>query len=37
MVHSLDGNTDFYDFVSVVLQEHILAPYIFIICLDYGL
>ena len=36
-VHSLDGDTDFFDIVAGVLQEDILAPYLFIICLDYVL
>ena len=34
-VHSPDGNTDFFDIVADVLQGDMLAPYLFIICLDY--
>ena len=34
-VHSLDGDTDFFDIVAGVLQRDTLAPYLFIICLDY--
>ena len=33
-VHSPDGDTDYFD---IVLQEDTLAPYQFIICLDYVL
>ena len=36
-VHSLDGDTDYFNFVAGVLQGDTLAPYLFIICLDYGL
>ena len=36
-VRSPDGDTDYFDIVAGVLQGDILAPYIFIICLDYGL
>ena len=36
-VHSLDGDTDFFHIVAGVLQENRLAPYLFIICLDYVL
>ena len=36
-VHSLDGDTDYFDFVAGVLQGDTLAPYLFIICLDYML
>ena len=39
-VHSLDGDTDRMlpcDIVAGVLQGHTLAPYLFIICLDYVL
>ena len=32
-----DGNTDFFDIVTGVLQRDTLAPYLFIICLDYVL
>ena len=36
-VCSLDGDTDYIDIVAGVLQGDILAPYLFIICLDYVL
>ena len=36
-VHSLDGDTDYFDIVAGVLQGDTLAPYLFIICLDYML
>ena len=36
-VPSPDGDTDFFDIVAGVLQGDILAPYLFIICLDYVL
>ena len=36
-VHSLDGDTDYFDIVAGVLQGDTLALYLFIICLDYGL
>ena len=36
-VHSLDGNTDYFDIVAGVLQGDTLAPHLFIICLDYVL
>ena len=36
-VHSLDGNTDYFDIIAGVLQWDTLAPYLFIICLDYVL
>ena len=32
---SPDGDTDYFDIVAGVLQGHTLAPYLFIICLDY--
>ena len=32
---SLDGYTDFFDIVTGILQGDTLAPYLFIICLDY--
>ena len=32
--HSLDGDTDFFNIIAGVLQGDILAPYLFIICLD---
>ena len=34
-VHSQDGDTDFFDIVTGVLQGNTLAPYQLIICLDY--
>ena len=36
-VHSPDRDTDFFDIVAGILQGNILAPYLFIICLDYEL
>ena len=36
-VCSPDGNTDYFDIVAGVLQGDTLAPYLFIICLDYVL
>ena len=36
-VHSLDGDTDYFDIVTGVLQGHALALYLFIIYLDYVL
>ena len=36
-VHSPYGDTDFFDIVAGMQQEDILAPYQFIICLDYVL
>ena len=36
-VRSPDGNTDYFDIVAGVLQGDSLAPYLFIICLDYVL
>ena len=36
-VHSPDGDTDFFKIVAGVKQGDTLAPYIFIICLDYVL
>ena len=35
IVHSPDGDTDFFDIVTGILQVDILAPYMFIICLVY--
>ena len=37
MVHSPEGDTNFFDIVSGVLQGDTLAPYLVIICLDYVL
>ena len=34
-VHAPDGNTDYFDIVASVLQGDTLAPYLFIICLNY--
>ena len=34
-VRSPDGDTDYFDIVAGVLQGDTLAPYVFIICLDY--
>ena len=34
-VHSLDGDTDFFDIVASVMQGDTLTPYLFIICLDF--
>ena len=36
-VLSPDWDTDFFDIVAGVLQGDILAPYLFIICIDYVL
>ena len=36
-VRSPDGDTEYFDSVSGVLQGEMLAPYLFIICLDYVL
>ena len=36
-VRSSDGDTDYFDIVAGVLQGDTLAPYLFIICLDYML
>ena len=33
----LDGDTDYFDIVASVLQGDTLAPYLFIMCLDYVL
>ena len=35
--HSLDRNTDYFNKVASVLQRDTLAPYLFIIYLDYEL
>ena len=34
-IRSPDGDTDYFDIVAGVLQGDTLAPYLFIICLDY--
>ena len=34
-VRSPDGDTEYFDFVAGVLQGDTLAPYLFIICLDF--
>ena len=36
-IHSLDGDAGYFDIVAGVLPEDTLAPYLFIICLDYVL
>ena len=36
-VHSLDGDTVYFDIVTGVLQGDTLTPYLFIICLEYML
>ena len=36
-VRSHDGDTEYFDIVAGVLQRDTLAPYLFIICLDYVL
>ena len=36
-VRSPDGDADYLDIVAGVLQGDTLAPYLFIICLDYVL
>ena len=36
-VRSPDGDTEYFDIVAGVLQGDTLAPYLFIICLDYML
>ena len=36
-VRSSDGDTDYFDIVAGVLQGDTLAPYLYIICLDYVL
>ena len=37
IVRSPDGDTEYFDIVAGVLQGDKLAPYLFIICLDYVL
>ena len=34
-VHSLDGDTEYFDIVAGIQQGDTIAPYFFIICLDY--
>ena len=36
-VPSPNGDTDYFDIVAVVQSRDTIAPYLFIICLDYGL
>ena len=36
-VHSLDGDTEYFDIAEGVLKGDMLAQYLFIICLDYML
>ena len=36
-IRSPDGDTEYFDIVAGVLQGDMLAPYLFIICLDYML
>ena len=36
-VWSPDRDTDFFNIIASVLQEDTLAPYLFIICLNYVL
>ena len=36
-VRSPDGDTDYFDIIAGVLQGDTLAPYLFILCLDYML
>ena len=35
MVHSSDGDTPYFEITNGVLQGDTLAPFLFIICLDY--
>ena len=35
MVHSLNGDTGYFDIIAGILQGDRLALYMFIICLDY--
>ena len=37
MVCPLDGDTDLFDIVTGILQGDTLAPYMFMLCLDYVL
>ena len=36
-VRPTDGDTDFFEILACVLQGDTIAPYLFIICLDYVL
>ena len=36
-VHSTDGDTDYFNIIAGVVEGDTLAPYLFIICLDYVL
>ena len=36
-LRSPDGDTEYFDIIAGVLQGDTLAPYLFIICLDYVL
>ena len=36
-IRSPDGDTEYFNIVAGVLQGDTLAPYVFIICLDYVL
>ena len=35
MVYSPDGDTNFFDIITKVLQRNTLTSYLFIICMDY--
>ena len=37
IVHSPDGNTNFFNIIAVVSEGDTLTPYLFIICQDYVL
>ena len=37
MVRSPNGDTEFFDILAGVLQGDTLAPFLFVICLDYVL
>ena len=37
MVRSPDGDTEFFEVLAGVLQGDTLAPFLFILCLDYAL
>ena len=37
MIHLTEGDTDFFDIDAGVLQKDTLAPYLFILYLDYTL